>query len=353
MRRVLRLFTRTAAAVAAVLTLATLAQAQIAPNNTTLSAAITDTSSTSFVVASATGATANTTWAMIDKEMIRVRVVSGTVITGIRGDYGSKASTHASGAVVVFGAAQVFQVDDLSAAGKPTAGSCTSTNELYLPVYNVRNGRRWNCIGSVWVVDNGLAFLPPTACQSAVSGNAAGTQGYTVAGTSNTPVVTAQTSATGTNTHTYVCNLNAAIWGGYTIGLPRQVSLIDVVAAYGVQTTGLGTQVATLASGTVNGSTVFSSIALPAVGTSETASTVAPVRADAGTMVVTPVVASFNVATTTAGGFFTAKFAPATAFQMATDLKAYLFTLTLQAAATSATITNLAGLLVHFAYIPD
>src|SRR5438132_8364348 len=135
MRIFQQLITRTAAALAAVLLLATFsaapAFAQSAPSQTTLSAAITDTSSTTFVVASNTGATANTTWAFIDKELIRVRVVSGTTITGIRGESGSKASLHLSGATVVFGPNVVFQTDDLSAAGKPTSGSCTATNELY------------------------------------------------------------------------------------------------------------------------------------------------------------------------------------------------------------------------------
>ena len=331
------------------------ASAQTAPNNTTLSAAVTDSSARFITVASTTGAVANGSFAYIDREVFGITAFNSTsgVLTVTRGLMSTKASTHASGATVVIGMPQIFQPDDLSASGKVTAGSCTSTNELFLPIYNVKTGRRWNCIGSLWMVDNGIAVLPPSACVSSVSGNSTGTNGLTVAGASNTPVMQAQTSNTGTNTHTYVCQLNAAAWSGQTTGIPRNILLIDASLLYGVQTTALGTQVATLASGTMNSVIVFSSIVFPAAGASETPSTVTPVRADAGTLVITPVVASFNTATTTAGGFYTAKFAPATPFAMNTDLKLYLLTVALLNTATSATVTNVAGVLVHFAYIPD
>jgi hypothetical protein len=351
--------TRTVAAlVVAVLSFTVGAVAQTAPTQTTLSAAITDSSSTSMIVASATGFTAQgngSTFveALIDKELVGVRTVSGTVIGITRGLHGV-ATPHASGAVVTVGNPAAFQADDRSSTGKPTAGSCTATNEVYLPVYNYTNGRRWNCIGGLWMIDNGYAFLGPAACNSSVSGNSTGTNGYTTLGTApSIPVVQAQTSATGTNTHYYVCNLNA-LTAGLPTGSGRTLSLIDVVAFYGIQTTAVGTQVATLASGTMNSKTVFQSIAYPTAAASETATGLAEVaRADSGSLVITPAVASFNVGTTTAGEFFSAKFAPASAFQMATDLKQYLFTFSLLNTATSATVTNLAGILVHYAYIPD
>src|ERR1051325_8318025 len=87
-------------------------------------------------------------------------------------------------------------------------GSCTAANELVLPVVNTTNGNVFGCSGGRWVLTSGYVFLPPSACYSAVSGNGTGTNGYTTAGTSLTPVIQAQTSATGTNTHTYICTIS-------------------------------------------------------------------------------------------------------------------------------------------------
>lgn len=199
------------------------------------------------------------------------------------------------------------------------------------------------------VVTNGQTdfykFVPAqTACVSSVSGNSTGTNGNTTAGASGLPVVQAQTSNVGTNTHTYTCHI--PLDSRTTSG--KGISISDVTFLYGVQTTGLGTQVNVLASGTFNGSQVFSSISYPAAGASETPSTVTPARADSGSMVVTPAVASFNVATTTAGAFYSAKFAPAAAIAVNTDVQEMLFTVSLLNTATSATITNTPGFFVHY-----
>jgi hypothetical protein len=71
-------------------------------------------------------------------------------------------------------------------------------------------------------------------------------------------------------------------------------------------------------------------------------------RADAGTLAITPVVGSFNTATTTAGEFYTVNFAPATPIAIATDNRQLMFTVSLLNTATSATVTNSAGFLVHY-----
>lgn len=350
-------FSRAAAAMFVGLLLLTgSAFAQTAPTTTTLAAAMADASGQIMSITSATGWVASTVsaqqMALIDgRELVTVRAVNGTNVTITRGVGGSRATPHASGATVVTGVPAFFVNTDIKVAAAP-GSSCTSTNEMYLPVYNYLNGRRWNCIGSIWMVDNGMSVLAPSSCVSSVSANSTGTNGLTTVGASVTPAMQAQTSATGTNTHTYVCNLNAL-----TAGLPantnRGISLIDAVFLYGVQTTALGTQAATLASGTLNSVIVFSSITYPAAGASETASTVTPVRADSGTLVITPVVASANVSTTTAGGFYSMKFTPAAAIPMQTDLKQYLLTVALLNTATSATITNSPGVIVHYAYVPD
>jgi hypothetical protein len=335
--------------------------AQTAPTTTTLSAAITSTSAPTMTVSSASGfnATSSTQqyYALIDgRELVGIRAITGTTISILRGQNGTLAMTHASGAPVVTGPATAF-VQAINGRIKPGAalgGSCTSTNEPYLPLYDPQNAFRYNCINSTWMVDNGYAFLGPAACQSSVSGNGSGTNGYTALGTApSIPVVQASTSSTGTNTHYYMCNLNQ-LTAGLSVGVARTVALIDVVAYYGVQTTALGTQVATLASGTMNSKTVFTKIALPAAAASETATGLAEAaRADSGTLVITPVVGSFNVGTTTAGEFFSAKFAPASAIAMNTDSQMMLFTLSLLNTATSATVTNSPGILVHYAYLPD
>lgn len=325
------------------LAMSSLVNAQTALTSTTLSSAVTTVNGKTIVVASATGFTAGTTVAFVDRELMNVVAVSGTTITVARGMVGTRGATHASGATIYVGAPSYFNSYD-------KGGSCTSTNEVVLPQINVVNGRRWNCINSTWMVDNGVLELAASSCKSAVSGNSSGTNGATTAGTSLTPVEQASTSSTGTNTHTYICNISIPT---YLAG--KGAAVTDVVFKYGVQTTALGTQVAVLASGTINSQLAFSYIDYPSPGASETASTVAPVRADSGTLVIAPVVASFNVATTTAGGFYTAKFTPASAIPVpvgATDRRQLLFGIALLNTATSATVTNSPGVTVHYAYIP-
>ena len=187
-------------------------------------------------------------------------------------------------------------------------------------------------------------FVPPTNCTSTVSGNSTGTNGQTTVGASAVPVVQAQTSASGTNTHTYQCNIAPP---ANISGVTPLWKLVDAVFLYGVQTTALDTQVSTAASGTLNSSILFNYIQYPTSGASETASTVTPVRADAGTIVLNPVIASFNVGTSTAGAFYSQTFTPASPITWNTDLKQLFLKVTLQAQATSATITNSPGVFVH------
>ena len=187
-------------------------------------------------------------------------------------------------------------------------------------------------------------FVPPTSCTSTVSGNSTGTNGQTTAGASSTPVVQAQTSNSGTNTHTYTCNIAPP---ANLSGVAPVWKIVDAVFLYGVQTTALDTQVSTAASGTLNSTILFNSIQYPTAGASETASTVAPVRADAGTIVLTPVVGSMNVATTTAGAFYSQAFIPATPISWNSDLLQLQLKVTLLCQATSATITNSPGVFVH------
>lgn len=334
------------------------AQATLA--STTLGAAVSATDQC-VSVASASGITAPgglnnfTTYLYVDREELPVTSVSGTYICVRRGGDSTPVQTHNSGATVWVGPPNYFRT------GTP-GGSCTATSEVVLPRIVVDTGEVWTCpssgtqsgqwyrqgTSSPFVFTDGSFFIPASSCVSSVSGNGDTTQGLTTVGASVVPVMYASTTASGTNKHTYICTIHVP--DRLTTG--KGIQITSATFLYGVQTTGLGTQATTLASGTFNSSTVFSKITFPAAGASETPSTVTPVRADSGTMVITPVAASSNVATTTAGAFYSINFAPATPIAMTTDLTELLLTVTLQAAATSATVTNTPGVIVYYTAIP-
>lgn len=204
----------------------------------------------------------------------------------------------------------------------------------------------------------GAYWIPPGNCYYTTSGGTFAAQsGVGVTGNTGlglvasgatagfVPVLQVATTNSGTATNTISCLINPPSTLGIT---GRGVNLVSATVFYGVQQTGLGTQVAVLGSGTMNGTIVFSKVAFPAAGAGETPSTGAPIRADAGTLVITPVVASSNVATTTAGSFYSVLFAPAATFALTTDLTQYYVNLTLLATATSATTINVPGVLVKY-----
>jgi hypothetical protein len=317
-------------------------------NSTTLSAAMTATAKTATLTSTsaATGSTFGAVTAgqavFIDGEFMPITGLSGSVATVQRR---ANPTAHSSGAVVWIATPNSFMHRD------PPIGNCTLANQGD-PWINVENNRVWRCSGSStasgWmnVVDE-YVFLPASACNSSVSGNSTGTNGLTVLGSApSLPAVQAATSASGTNTHYFTCSLSNPPG---RLDLSRGSYVVDVQFYYGVQTTAIGTQVAVLASGTMNAKTVFTKIAYPAAGASETATgLVEATRADSGTLVITPVVASFNTATTTAGEFYTATFAPATPIPVGADRTQLLFTASLLNTATSATVTNSPGLLVHY-----
>lgn len=188
----------------------------------------------------------------------------------------------------------------------------------------------------------GQYLVPPGACGGVASGNATGTNGLTVAGTSNTPVFQVQTSVTGNNTHNYLCDITPPTRIVGTTG----ATITGVDFLYGIQQASIATQVGVMASGTLNGVIVFGQIALPTPVASQTPSTVAPTRADSGTMVMTPVVGSMNVTVTTAGGFYRQNFTPGAVIATTTATK-YLLTVPLLNANTTATTTQTAGAIVY------
>jgi hypothetical protein len=143
------------------LSLPCLAQATL--GNTTLSAAMTTTSNQAVRVAATTGITAGSTMIFVDKEAMFVNGVSGTTLTVMRGYGGTAAGTHASGSRVWLGPANYFMSKD-----KPEGGSCTAGNELVLPIINIANGSRWNCVSSIWSQEN--EFISLYTAKSATPG---------------------------------------------------------------------------------------------------------------------------------------------------------------------------------------
>lgn len=122
--------------------LPSLALGQTALTATSTAAAMTATA-TSVVVASATGITVPTNSYMaiyVDKELMTVTRVSGTTVSVIRGQGGTQANAHISGAIVwvlpATGAAFSFDPQ----------GACTGANAIqYTPWINQITGNLWIC----------------------------------------------------------------------------------------------------------------------------------------------------------------------------------------------------------------
>jgi len=134
---------------------------------TTLSAAISSTSSTGVVLASASNVTATVsvqTTLYVDTEAMDVvtNSVNGTYMQVTRGTHGTKAELHASGATVYVGRPNLYQNYDV-------AGTCTASSGLayVLPWINLSDGKRFECysdgnwfnsgIGSQWTAAHATA----------------------------------------------------------------------------------------------------------------------------------------------------------------------------------------------------
>lgn len=182
-------FTRAAAAVVVgLLLLASPVGAQTVLTSTTLAAAMADTSGQAMSVTSATGFTALSTVAMIDKELVNVRVVNSTQISITRGIAGTRAATHVSGATVWVGPQVAFQP-------YVPGGQCTRTNLQYVPWIVAgdadasNNGQMYDCLGLTtagqWArVDSpGLVVLGSTMASTAGTLGAFTGTVFTVSGT--------------------------------------------------------------------------------------------------------------------------------------------------------------------------
>lgn len=224
------------------------------------------------------------------------------------------------------------------------APSTASVNTTMPSGTNNPAGAYWVPPGNCWYsVATGTLTSPTFGAAPGVTA-----LGLNVVGASNVPVMqVATTNAAVISVNTISCVINPPSTVGVT---GRGVNLVNADVYYGIQQAGgvNATQATVAASGTFNGTTVFDKVAMPAPGAAETPSTVTPVRADAGTMVYSPVGASFNSLVTTAGAFFTQRFTPATPFGLTTDSTIYHINFTVLCNTTQATTINVAGVMIHF-----
>jgi hypothetical protein len=160
----MRIFKSIALVVALIVALSSGAFAQTTTSQSSLSAAITSLTTQSFTVTSASGCTASTQaqeyFIWYDGEYSKIQSVSGTTITvALRGDRGTRATTHPSGGLTYCGPSgpQTPFVNQNPAPGT----SCTATQYQYLPILNWLTGDLSHCRNSRWVSTNLLSPAKP------------------------------------------------------------------------------------------------------------------------------------------------------------------------------------------------
>jgi len=141
---------RAAAVLIGLLSLTPTLYAQTATTNTTLSSAVADESTTSLVVASATGIDAGG-MLYIDREAFDVVSVNSTTIRVKRGAEGTRASAHPTSSYV-----WAAKKSEKASVFKPPPlyfGTCVRASEAFLPQIDVRTGDVWDCpVGTtVWI----------------------------------------------------------------------------------------------------------------------------------------------------------------------------------------------------------
>jgi hypothetical protein len=165
------------------------AHGQTVLSSTTLAAALSNNTST-VSLASATGVTApgpngtNLTVLVVEREVMLVQQISGTVANVARGQYGTERVAHVSGAVVW------VAPDKAIARGAIPSGSCTRTNLPYVPIVYVAptvinggvTGATFDCMGGQIVRTNAPSTFKGADVSSATSITPTGTF-FVVSGT--------------------------------------------------------------------------------------------------------------------------------------------------------------------------
>lgn len=136
----------------ALLFVPSIVSAQTALTSSTLSAVVTNPSDQTVQVTSATSITAPGTGAtfvylLVDKELMGVRAVNGTVISVSRGQNGTRATSHITGAAF-------FVVPPTGIVNYMPSGQCVRTNLISVPVVvggsdeQSFNGSTLDCLGT-------------------------------------------------------------------------------------------------------------------------------------------------------------------------------------------------------------
>jgi hypothetical protein len=355
------------------LTAASASAQQYVLNSTTLAAnqAATDTTisltSASAASGSSFGAVQIGQGVFVDQEY---ELITGTTATSTvfqvqrrnnrigNSGVGLPLTTHATGQIVYIATPSAFM------RANPTTGACTAANQGD-PWINIDTGIIWRCLGGQWMnVIDGYMFVGPGSCFGSTTGGTLTTPAAVAnvnvyantwtglinssATAPGTPVIQVATTNAGTATNTVSCQIPMPS----RFNASRGVYVLDATWVYGLQQTAANaTQVAVEASGTLNGITAFGKIVLPAAAASETPSTVAQARWDAGTIVLTPAKAAFNSGITTTGAFATQKIAPGAPAAMATDGTIYYANFTVLHTTTSASTLQVAGVIIHYAQV--
>lgn len=99
----------------------------------------------------------------VDHELMYVQSVSGTTLTVLRGQGGSKPSPHASGAIVWIGKPVWFY------AFSPS-GACAAANVVASPWVNVKTGSQFLCDSTtgIWLPSLATATITPAATAAAI-----------------------------------------------------------------------------------------------------------------------------------------------------------------------------------------
>lgn len=282
----------------------------------------------------------NITYLIIDRELLRVNAVpSATTVSVERGVQGTKSVAHnAASTIYIAYANQLLNSD-------PT-GACTAATFQYLPQFSFTTGTFWNCPTSgpnanLWTITttvptytftDGSFVVQPTACTFFPT-TVTQTTTYAALGASDVFVVNSTTSS-GAGSTTLTCNIEVPT----RLTANKGIYITSLVVPYGLQTS---------AATSINGATL-STITLPTPAANETASTVTPV---AITGSLTQSSTTGNLATTTAGAFWTSQITLATPWHAAAN-QVLVFQLAFNNTASSILTVNSPGIIVNYTESP-
>lgn len=312
--------------------------------STTLSSAIAQPSGSTppaqfITVASATGinvpAVTNGTQGsmlLIDREAVRVIAQVGTTTTFqvIRGQEGTRAVGHVSGATVWIGNPQWYK-------NKDPLGTCTLGTEYSSPWINATTGAIYICnAGGVYGLANGIAWVPASNCWMTATTTAFSPAVALVRAAAGNQVLNGTTNSTA-GTVTVDCDISGT--ESELFGYPGGVTITGVSLLYGDQTTALSS-IATV---------VIDTVTYPA-STAAGAAAAGTVAAAGGTLTVTPT--TLQLTTTTTGQCFNEFVSFGTPYQVSTNNQRLTLEQVFTTAGSTATTLQVCGLEIYFTTNP-